>query len=219
MRTKMAPEKKAQRIQQIVDKRKNRLQTRAELMSSYNHNSATSHPAIQIVLKEFFKAIDQGPTFVCICCNRFLYHLNVLPFSENNFNNKTLLTECVPPHTSLQQQQWICTTCSRTIKGNTVPAQATINKMEVEPIPPILKELCHVERQLVCLVLTFMLYIVTLHKGAQKGLHGQVVLVPAKVQETVKSLPRQTSDSQVIALNFKRRLTDNSPRSKQYIKA
>jgi hypothetical protein len=62
------------------------------------------------------------------------------------------------------------------------------------------------------------MFIVTLHKGAQRGIRGQVVLVPAKVEETVKSLPRQTSDSQVIALNLKRRLTDNSPTSKQYIR-
>jgi hypothetical protein len=83
----MSPSKKAKQIQRNIVSRKKRLQTRTELMSSYNHNSDTSHPAIQIVLKEFFKAIDQGPTFICICCNRFLYHGAMLSFNENNFND------------------------------------------------------------------------------------------------------------------------------------
>ena len=215
-RAKMTPEEKSKYRKQDIASKNNRLQTRAELMSSYTPENGTSHPAIQLVLKEFFKAIDQGPAYVCNCCHRFLYRSNILPFHENNFKDKSLLRECIA-NTSTTEQQWICCTCSRTLKRGSMPAQAVINQMQLEQIPPVLKELCHLERQLLCLILTFM-YIVSLHKGAQKGIRGQVVLVPAKVHETVKSLPRHTSDSQIIPLIFKRRLTDSSPTSKQYIK-
>lgn len=57
--------------------------------------------------------------------------------------------------------------------------------------------------------------ILSLPKGAQHGLKGQVVLVPSNVQQTVSSLPRNTSDSQIIALNLKRRLSDKVTFSKR----
>lgn len=60
--------------------------------------------------------------------------------------------------------------------------------------------------------------ILSLPKGAQHGLKGQVVLVPSNVQQTVSSLPRNTSDSQIIALHLKRRLSDKVAFSKQYIR-
>ena len=60
--------------------------------------------------------------------------------------------------------------------------------------------------------------IVSLPKGSQRCLNGQVVLVPSDTTKTVSSLPRNTTDAQIIALTLKRRLSDKSSVSKEYIR-
>ena len=50
--------------------------------------------------------------------------------------------------------------------------------------------------------------IVALPRGAQKGIHGQVVLVPSDLSKVTQCLPRQTAESQIITLALKRRLSD-----------
>lgn len=56
-------------------------------------------------------------------------------------------------------------------------------------VPQSLKTLSSLEKQLVSKIIPFM-KILSLPKGAQHGLKGQVVLVPSNVQQTVSSLPR-----------------------------
>ena len=60
--------------------------------------------------------------------------------------------------------------------------------------------------------------IVSLPKGAQHGLKGQVVLVPSNTEHITAALPRQTSEAQIIHLNLKRRLSDETAYSRQYIR-
>ena len=60
--------------------------------------------------------------------------------------------------------------------------------------------------------------ILSVPKGSQQSLRGQVVLVPSNVQLTASSLPRNTSDAQIIALNLKRSLSDKSIFCQHYIR-
>ena len=62
------------------------------------------------------------------------------------------------------------------------------------------------------------MYIVAKHKGAQFGLKGQCVLVPADLKKIEKSLPRPCDDNCVISLALKRRLSDQSYHRKQNIR-
>ncbi|XP_070548888.1 uncharacterized protein [Ptychodera flava] len=94
--------------------------------------------------------------------------------------------------------------------------KAVANNLEVEPIPKQLSSLCQLESQLITRIIPFM-KIVALPTGGQHGLRGQVVLVPSNIQKTATSLPRQTSESQIIALSLKRRLSDKYSIKKQYI--
>lgn len=59
--------------------------------------------------------------------------------------------------------------------------------------------------------------IVALHKGAQHGLNGKVVLVPSDITKGTNNLPRLTSDSQIITLSLNRRLSDKHSGHKQCI--
>ena len=60
--------------------------------------------------------------------------------------------------------------------------------------------------------------IVAMPRGAQHGLHGQVVLVPADLSKVTSSLPHPSNESQIITLALKRRLTDKHCVQKQFIR-
>ena len=60
--------------------------------------------------------------------------------------------------------------------------------------------------------------IFSLPKGSQHGLKGQVVLVPSNIEQTANSLPRETHDAQLVALNLKRRMSDKNAYCKEFIR-
>ena len=61
------------------------------------------------------------------------------------------------------------------------------------------------ERHLIAPVIPFM-KMISLIKGAQKGIHGQVVCVKADVNTTAKCLPRLPTDESLIRVKLKRKL-------------
>ena len=54
--------------------------------------------------------------------------------------------------------------------------------------------------------------------GAQTGIRGQVLLVPADISKVTTNLPRPRSHSQIITLALKRRLSDKHPFHEQFIR-
>ena len=103
------------------------------------------------------------------------------------------------------KSRWICLTCHNSLLKGKIPCQATFNNLKTTKIPIQLYKLCELEKQLISLIIPFM-KIVQLPIGNQHGLRGQVVLVPANLQKTTDTLPRNTTESQIICLNFKRRI-------------
>ena len=62
------------------------------------------------------------------------------------------------------------------------------------------------------------MFIVARTKGAQHGLKGQCVLVPADLKKVQTVLPRSSDEGCMISLALKRRLTDKSAFNKQHIR-
>ena len=101
---------------------------------------------------------------------------------------------------------WICNTCHLNIyKQNIVPRLATVNKLNLHELPPELSQLNMLERHLIAPAIPFM-KMISLIKGAQKGIHGQVVCVKADVNTTAKCLPRLPTDESLIRVKLKRKL-------------
>ena len=98
-----------------------------------------------------------------------------------------------------------------------MPPQCQANGLQLNRIEDELKDLCPLELMLISQIIPFM-YIVAKHKGAQFGLKGQCVLVPADLKKIEKSLPRPCDDNCVISLALKRRLSDQSYHRKQNIR-
>ena len=162
------------------------------------------------MLCEFFGNIQNGPTYECSVCSRFLYSTSVKRVSEQLVSQASNTIQ-------VAHGRWICHTCANAIVKGKLPAQAIDNNLRAAEVPQELSSLSSLERQLVSKIIPFM-KIVSLPKGSQRGLKGQVVLVPSDTTKTVSSLPRNTTDAQIIALTLKRRLSDKSSVSKEYIR-
>ena len=141
------------------------------------------------------KSISDGPTYECTVCNRFMYRTSVKYVTDKLINQSSFLLN---HHIG----KWICVTCANFIKRRKLPPQSAKNNMKVNAVPEPLTDLCSPEKQLISKNFPFM-KILSVPKGSQQSLRGQVVLVPSNVQLTASSLPRNTSDAQIIALNLK----------------
>ena len=80
-----------------------------------------------------------------------------------------------------------------------------------------LEDLSPIELMLISRIIPFM-FIVNKCKGAQHGLKGQCVLVPADLKKVQTILPRSCSEEYLISLALKRRLTDKSVVNKQQVR-
>ena len=176
------------------------------------------HKKFLNILNFLFNDISIGPTFICTCCKRFLYKSITQKYKQENYN--TFTEQYLKDNISISESNnsvWICKTCHLQLKRGKLPAQASANNLSTIQIPNELSNLCTLERQLISQIIPFM-KIVQLPVGNQHGIRGQVVLVPSNLQKTTDSLPRNISESQIIALTFKRRLKDKHHVKKQYIR-
>ena len=102
--------------------------------------------------------------------------------------------------------EWVCKTCDRALKRGVMPLQAKGNGLKLPQIPPELSDLNALELRLICLRLPFM-KMVALPSGKQRSIHGPAVNVPSKVDTICDMLPRLPSQSELVPLKLKRKLT------------
>ena len=75
-----------------------------------------------------------------------------------------------------------CKGCDKRLRKGKMPPQAQENGLQLYKIEEDFKDLCPLETMLLSRVIPFM-FIVPRHKGAQFGLKGQCVLVPADLKK------------------------------------
>uniref|UniRef100_A0A8C4HPS9 ATP-dependent DNA helicase n=1 Tax=Dicentrarchus labrax TaxID=13489 RepID=A0A8C4HPS9_DICLA len=179
------------------------------------------NPVMEAAISSFREKTKQGPTYVCTVCHRTLFANQVMRCKRTKYvKNSDLVAACLTgkyvhvcdigcsstctmPHERMQE--WICYTCDDHLRRGNLPPIAMENKLELAPIPSELAELNVLERQLIAKILPFA-KIVALPKGQQRAVHGAVVCVPSEVEATVNSLPRPSSDAQLLQVKLKRRI-------------
>ena len=171
----------------------------------------------EYVLSNFRKLIAHGPEYVCCVCLKLLFEKQVKKCIKAQYQNKSCIiekyvhicsseckTECELAK-SPRHCLWICFTCHRKLVKGDIPAEASVNNLELDDIPEQLESLNNLEQHLTAINIPFM-KIVNLPKGGQHGIHGPVVSVPSNMQKTVVSLPRQNSQDELIRVKLKRKL-------------
>ena len=129
-----------------------------------------------------------------------------------------LYEKCKTERNDSEKDKYICNSCKRYMqKSKIIPPQAQNNELHLNTMFKEISDLCPLELSLVSQIIPFM-FITDKHKGAQKGLKGHVVLVPADLTKVERALPRQYNKGHLIAIALKRRLSDKSAYSKTYIR-
>ena len=150
-----------------------------------------------------------------------MFRRDVILFNTNRYKNATLTSINKNPssegESNTVDRLYICNSCDTSLRKNQMPVLCTANGLDLEVIPEELRDLSPLELQLVSKVLPFM-KIVSLYTGAQRSIRGQVVLVPTDISKVTNSLPRLTSESQIVTLALKRRISDKHAFHRHFIR-
>uniref|UniRef100_A0A3B3C0I1 ATP-dependent DNA helicase n=1 Tax=Oryzias melastigma TaxID=30732 RepID=A0A3B3C0I1_ORYME len=175
---------------------------------------------IKLAITSFKANVKSGPTFICTVCHKASFPNQVKSCNRSKYTKNVHVVEqcltgeyvhacttckenCTVPNE--RRTEWICYTCHNYVKVGRMPPLAVANNLQLADIPEDLCNLNILERHLIAKCIPFA-KIVPLPKGRQHSIRGNVVCVPSEVQETVDTLPRIRSQSQVLRVKLKRRL-------------
>ena len=116
-----------------------------------------------------------------------------------------MLKKCLTGFSSVNNLEWICTTCLCNIRKGSIPNLSVLNGMTLSQKPPELN-LCNLEERLIALRIPFM-QIPCLGAGGQYSLKGSVINVPAQIEPTIRALPRPRNKTETIPVKLKRMMS------------
>ena len=141
--------------------------------------------------------------YICTSCKQLYYRHCVSLFKQDTVKDQSL-KKLIPTVHSVSDLVWICGTCKSYITKNRIPPMSVMNKMSFPEQGP-LEDLNPLEQTLLAVRIPFMKIHETA-RGRQKFIHGNMVLVPADVHNTVTQLPRLITNDCTIKATLKRRL-------------
>ncbi|XP_052696227.1 uncharacterized protein LOC128174822 [Crassostrea angulata] len=226
-------EKSARRYQtdsEVRSKMKNRSKTKYQLSEDLRKNKkikVTQNRKLkqlnleqeEEVIKSFKRLAMEGPNYVCSCCHRLLFKKQVQA-CEYQMYTKSESAKCISElcltnkylHECSESCQegctksslWICYTCHRKIMNGKAPAEAAVNGMMLEDVPPELTKLNSLEQHLIAIHIPFM-KIMALPHGQQRNIHGPVVCVPSDMRKAA-NLPMHHDENLLLRVKLKRKL-------------
>jgi hypothetical protein len=180
-------------------------ETKRETPSKCKRRQQSRPSSVDGWINRFHKKVSEGPVYICTSCNQLWYRHSVecLPTSSNH-TVQEILNRC-PKISSVENKIWMCRTCKTYVKKGKVPPTSVINGMKFPEQDVSLRTLNPLELTLLAVRLPFM-KIHQAPRGKQKKICGNMVLVPADVDNTVTQLPRLPSNTATIKATLKRRL-------------
>ena len=82
-------------------------------------------------MNKFLGHIKDFPEYICTACNRMLYKKSVTQVQAKSCKdvNAELAKACCTGKSSPDRREWICTTCLKYVKRNSLPPQASANNL------------------------------------------------------------------------------------------
>ena len=172
---------------------------------SYDLQAQKNEHNVISMINLFHNNFKCGPE--CTCCDQLWYKSSVVKCDVIKYKvcSQDLLKSCVTGLKSVDNAEWICTTCDLNLKKGRLPSCSKANKMSF-PKKPELLNFTSLEERLVSPRIPFML-IHELPRGGQLTIHGNIVNVPSDVNSTVHYLPRLMDESETIPIKLTRRLS------------
>ena len=85
------------------------------------------------MIQEFHKSVEEGPLYVCTCCDQLWYRESVRLTSFSV--NEDLAAKCITGVKSGNDKEWICNTCTNSLKRNKIPALSKANNVKFPELP------------------------------------------------------------------------------------
>ena len=150
-----------------------------------NYNEKKSKTCVE----KFKEKLNDGPFYVCVCCNRGLYSQMVRTFCENSYPNDIENLYFAHVDNVDDAKEYICRTCHVNLMKHNCPGQAVANILEIFDVPEQFKDFRRLEKVLVAQRLLFK-KVVTMPRGEFKKIRGTICNVPLDSADVVTKLPR-----------------------------
>ena len=154
-------------------------------------------------IRKFHAYVSRGPEYICSCCDQLWYKHSVITAEKLRLSNSTagkfLLSKA-----SVDAIEWLCQSCYNYLKKDKIPPCVAKNGMSF-PVKPDFFNLNELEYRMLAPRLAFQ-KLLQAPRGNPFKIKGNVVNVPADVNNTVNMLPRLPQESGTIKVQLKRRL-------------
>ena len=147
-------------------------------------------------------SIKEGPSYKCSSCNGRFFHKSTHKSSRKKIEES--IGEKVNLISTLDADITLCITCENSLKKMEIPKLCTLDGLQLEPIPEVLRVCNAVEERLCSPIIPFEQIKLLGFYGKQNWIKGNVVNVPIDLPTTVQSLPRRLEDCHTIQIKFKR---------------
>lgn len=171
--------------------------------NEYMKNYRPASNSIETCISKFHELVNQGPLYICACCDQLWYKHSVSDASKLKSSNPEI-NRYLYGKKSVDDKEWVCRTCRSYLIKNKIPPFAIYNGMKF-PEKPDFFDLNELECRLLAPRIAFQ-KLMQAPRGNQLKIHGNIVNVPADVTNTVSMLPRLQSQTGTIKINLKRKL-------------
>ena len=98
----------------------------AKLISPDNNNETSNK-----IIEQFHKNIRCGPEYICTCCDKLWYRSSVTKCNVNNYSKcpQNIVESCITGVKSVDDTEWICSTCHSNLKDSKLPQCSKANGM------------------------------------------------------------------------------------------
>ena len=76
---------------------------------------------LEQLVGKFHKLVDEGPTYVCICCDQLWYKHSVRGGESLRIVGNEAVLKCLPVGGHCSGKDWVCRTCYYHLKKNKIP--------------------------------------------------------------------------------------------------
>ena len=93
-----------------------------------------------------FKLLTKnGPFFICVICSRCLFRTSVISF---NIEKYSVDENIIFMFKLFDDNYYICTTCDKALRKNSVPCRAIASRLNVVELPKLFQGICRLVRLL-----------------------------------------------------------------------
>ena len=99
-----------------------------------DENPQKQPKSLKDLISKFHKIVNNGPVYVCSCCDQLWYKHSVHSAAKLHERNPNMVKYLLNK-TSVDNIEWVCRSCSTYLSKNKVPPRAIVNGMQFPPKP------------------------------------------------------------------------------------